>query len=254
MLYNTTLALGKSGTSGKAITIQLASDSGHNGTAIFFGGRTTDLPDCSQPTYTVAYSGNNLSSVITTGTSSYVTIDGTKRSGIMVYGGQNGIQIGSPSATNLTFQNMEVFDNGIEGKGSDPEGGSFASSGYGSDNPGVWVEGSNLTFSRMLIHDNGQDDIQSESYTTPALSNLLVTDSWLYFSRENAYQPGWGFNTGNNEPCHHPDGTQLFSGNPNTGLTIQHSIVGPYLAQGTYPADSGTPAETNNVTINDVWS
>jgi hypothetical protein len=252
MLYNTTMTVGASGTAAAPIVIKLAADVGHNGTAVLFGGRITSLPDCTQPSYSVSYSGNNLVNLINFPNRSYVTVDGTKRSGIVIYGGQYGIDLDSSSTNNIVLQNLEIFDNGIEGKGTDPNDGSpFATSGYGSDDPGIALNGSNITIARDLIHDNGQDDIADETVTSPE-SNITVTDSWLYFSRENVYQPGWGFNTGNNEPCHHPDGLQTWNGGTQTGLVVQNSIIGPYLGQGVYPADSGTGARWNNVTLNNL--
>jgi hypothetical protein len=252
MLYNTTMTVGASGTAAAPITIKLAADLGHNGTAVLFGGRITSLPDCTQPSYSASYSGNNLINLINFPNRSYVTVDGTKRSGIVMYGGQYGIDLKSSSTSNIVLQNLEIFDNGIAGSGTDPnDGNPFATSGYGSDNPGIYLNGSNITIARDLIHDNGQDDIQDETMSSPE-SNITITDSWLYFSRENAYQPGWGFNTGNNEPCHHPDGLQTWNGGMQTGLTVQNSIIGPYLSQGLYPVDPGTGASWNNVTLNNL--
>jgi hypothetical protein len=243
MLYNTTLAVGTSGTASAPITIQLSQELGHNGTVVVFGGRTSSLPACTQPSYTTTTSGNLLASGITIGSHSYVTIEGTKRSGIVIYGAQNGVRIRSTSASFITLDNLEIFDNGTLSQGSN---------GWSTDSPGIWMSGHDLTFSRLLIHDNGQDDIADESLGGVGQSNVLVTDSWLYFSRENPYQPGWGFNTGNNQPCTHPDGIQTWDGGTQNNLTVQNTIFGPYLGQGFYPADSGTGTKWNNVTLNNV--
>ena len=114
------------------------------------------------------------------------------------------------------------------------------------------MSGHDLTFSRMLIHDNGQDGIQDESKYGVGQYNVLVTDSWLYFSRENPLQPGWGFNTGSNQPCTHPDGIQTWDGGTQNNFSVQNTIFGPYLGQGFYPGDSGTGAKWNSATLNNV--
>ncbi|HEX5415423.1 MAG TPA: hypothetical protein VFZ25_07140 [Chloroflexota bacterium] len=243
MLYNTTLSIGKSGTEAAPILIELSREEGHDGTAVIFGGRTSSLPDCTQPTYSPTTSGNQLTSGIATGENSYVTVDGMKRSGIVIYGAQSGVSIDSTGASFLTFQNLEIFDNGIFAHGS---------RGWHSDDPGIWMRGHDLVFSRLLVHDNGQDAIQSNSLNGTSQYNVTVTDSWLYFSRENPFQPGWGFNTGNNQPCTHPDGIQTWDGADNHNLTVQNTIVGPYLGQGIYPADAGTGAKWDYVTLSNV--
>jgi hypothetical protein len=51
MEYNTTLAVEASGTVVEPITIRLADESGRNGTARIFGGRSRSLPYCDQAGY-----------------------------------------------------------------------------------------------------------------------------------------------------------------------------------------------------------
>jgi hypothetical protein len=114
------------------------------------------------------------------------------------------------------------------------------------------MRGHDLTFSRLLVHDNGQDGIQDNSLNGDSQFDITVADSWIYFSRENPYQPGWGFNTGNNQPCTHPDGIQTWDGADNHNLTVKNTIFGPYLGQGFYPGDSGTGAKWDNVTLANV--
>jgi len=243
MLYNTNLTVGTSGTASAPVTIQLSQEVGHNGTVVLFGGRTSSLPACTQASYTPTFVGNVLSDAITIGQRSYITIDGTKRSGIVIYGAEDGINITSTSASFLTLQNLEILDNGTFSKGP---------SGWATSSPGIWMRGHDLTFSRLLIHDNGQDDIQDGDLSGVGQFNVMVTDSWLYFSRENPDQPGWGFNTGNHQLCTHPDGIQTWDGGTQSQLTVQNSLIGPYLGQGVYPADSGTGAKWNNVTLTNL--
>jgi Concanavalin A-like lectin/glucanases superfamily len=248
MLYRTTLSIGVSGTSSAPIAIELSSEAGHNGAAVFFGGRSASLPYCNQGSYTDQAS---LADGIDLGNHQYVTIDGVKRSGIAVYGFTQGIVTSSGSA-NITFRNLEVFDNGVatlgnknSSFGSPPAGGP---TGWWSDGWGVAIAGgSSIIFDRDLIHDNGQDVMQGWA----TINNWSITNSWLYNSRENPLYPGWQFNSGPGEICTHVDGLQLWAGGPDSGLTIQSSIYGPYLSQALYPTDSITP-QFNNVTVNNV--
>src|SRR5438067_1218605 len=85
MLYHTTLVPAKSGTAAARITIKLSAEVGHNGTAVFFGGRTTPLPYCTQSGYTAGYSGTVLNAAIQIGNVQNLVFDGRKRSGFMLY-------------------------------------------------------------------------------------------------------------------------------------------------------------------------
>ncbi len=254
MVYTTALTLNKSGTSTTSpIYIQLAQDSGHNGTVVMFGGRSTSLPYCNQSSYT---NQTSVANGIDTNNYKYINIDGMKRSGIIIYGFTEGISIPASTA-NITFTNMEIFDNGVatfgnqnSSLGSSPAG---IPTGWWADGAGVTFRGgSNLIFDRMLIHDNGQDVFQGGWYAgTTIVNNMAISNSWLYISRENPIYPGFGFNMGTGEICTHPDGLQIWNGGPDNGLTVQNDIIGPYLGQGLYPTDSTTP-QYNNVTLNNV--
>lgn len=240
MLYNSTLTVGKSGTSGSPVTIELATDAGHNGTAVFFGGRTTPLPYCTQPSYSPQTSGTLTSHAVVVGNYQYVVLEGMKRSGIMIYGyTSDAVVMNSGSASNDTMRNLEVFDNGsysVRGDGT-----------YITDSKGIQPEGSNLMFERLLIHDNGQDAFQSGG----PISNITVQDSWMYMRRSNPLYPGFAFNAAPfNITCQHVDGIQIYGGGSQPGLTIKDDVFGPLLSQGIYPSDVGT--YVNNVTINNV--
>jgi hypothetical protein len=69
MTYTKTLTIGASGTSDNPITIKLSSDSGKDGTAIIFGGRSTPLGGDGDA---------NLYTGISIGNYNNVIIDGTK--------------------------------------------------------------------------------------------------------------------------------------------------------------------------------
>lgn len=245
MLYNRTLTIGKSGTATAPITIKLASDSGHNGTAVFFGGRTTPLPYCTQASYAASSSGTRYATGIVADGAQYVTVDGGRRSGIMVYGydlGTGAYSTGIRTTSNTafdTFRNLEIFDNGIP---------TTISGGYNSDDPGVRLWGHNLTFDQNLIHDNGQDEFQGAGQNGNPVNNITIKNSWMYEHRMNPKYPGFGFNGGpHSAGCTHADGIQIYGGGGQSGLTFDYNIFGPYLMQGIYPSDIGT--YYNNVSV-----
>jgi hypothetical protein len=102
------------------------------------------------------------------------------------------------------------------------------------------------------VHDNGQDEFQSESVAAGTLHDLTWTNDWIYARRENPLYPGEPFNDlqrvdGDN--CTHADGIQLDSGGTQQGLTIDHDVFGPLLNQGFYPSDSGTGTVFSDVTV-----
>ena len=56
--YTTTLTIGKSGTQADPIIVKRATDAGHNGQVILFGGRSVPLPYCGQVNYTYRATGS----------------------------------------------------------------------------------------------------------------------------------------------------------------------------------------------------
>lgn len=242
MEYDTTLTIGASGTSAAPIKIRLSTEAGHNGTAVFFGGRATPLPYCHQS----SYSASSVRAYgVLVGAYHDVVIDGGHISGIMIYGANYGIRVSSSSAANLTFQRLEIFDNGVIT--------TLSGGGYNSDNPGISLSGGlNTVIRGNLIHDNGQDEIQDGTRSNNSLNGLVLDTDWLYNRRENPLYPGYSFNEPQSTGCTHVDGLQLWSGGSSqSGLTVKHSIFGPLLNQGVYPADSGTGAVWTNVSITD---
>lgn len=251
MLYTTPLTVGASGSSTSPITIQLATTPGRNGTAVFFGGRASALPYCDQQGYT--QQGTPNSAGISIIGQHNIVVDGEHRSGMMIYGALTGVSLRSDSTSFVTLRNLEIFDNGVA---------ETWSYGWKSDNPGIWLDGHDITIDRDLIHDNGQDEIQ-DGYTGPinngshaALSNIVVENSWLYVHRDHPLWPGYGFNAGSQEVasqnCTHVDGIQIWGGGLHQqGLTIQHDVFGPLIAQGVYPGDQDA-ASFDHVTISDT--
>jgi len=258
MLYNSTLTVGKSGTAAAPITIRLATDPGHNGTAVFFGGRSSALPYCTQPGYSVSTSGAVLSAGISIGNYQYLLFDGMKRSGFMSYGhydpngGEaNGVFFGDSRAGFITVRNMEIFDNGI-----------VTSNPVNSDSPGIKLRGHDLIFERLLIHDNGQDEFQGGASTANPITNITIRDTWMYMRRNNPAYTGYGFNAGPHQVgCTHADGIQIYpdgSGGEQSGLTFQNDIFGPLLDQGIYPSDSTVAFDNTTISnvlfVNALWN
>lgn len=249
MLYRSTLAVRAGGIARAPVTIALSTAAGRDGTAVFFGGRTTPLPYCDQPTYAPA--GRAHEDGIRIRGHTHVVIDGTHRSGIMVYGAQTGVDLADDNTGNVTLRNLEIFDNGTY---------EVWLHGYRTDGEGIALAGHDITIDRDLIHDNGQDAIQDTSTGVSGnhapLSDITVTNSWLYEHREHPHFPGYGFNSGPQEiaahDCTHVDGLQIWGGGLHQQrMTFAHDVFGPFLAQGIYPGDDNK-ASFDHVTITDA--
>ncbi|MEO8285689.1 MAG: right-handed parallel beta-helix repeat-containing protein [Chloroflexota bacterium] len=236
MIYTTPLVVAKSGSSTAPITIKLASEVGRDGQAVIYGGRSTPLPYCDQPSYFYQTSGVNKIGV-DLGSNSWVVIDGTKWSGFLIHGNnQSGISLGSSSSNNF-IRNVEVTDNGKAYRDGDH---------WNPDLPGVSLSGSQNIFERDLIHDNGQDAFQSSG----GISNFTVRQSWLYNSRPHPSNPALAYNY-----CRHSDGIQIYNGGVQSGVTIDSAILGPGLMQGTIlgqALSAGQSAQIDNVMFNNV--
>jgi hypothetical protein len=249
-LYRTELSVGASGIPGAPITISLSTASGHDGTAVVFGGRATPLPYCDQPTYSPMGRGRDAGIDIPGRT--HVVIDGSHRSGIMVYGAQSGVDLAGDGTGYVTLRNLEVFDNGMV---------STWAHGYRTDGEGISVAGHDILIDRNLVHDNGQDAVQDRDTGVPTighapLHDISVTNSWLYEHREHPEFAGYGFNSGAQEiaaqACTHVDGVQIWGGGLHQQrMTFAHDIFGPFLAQGVFPGDLNT-ASFDHVSISDT--
>jgi hypothetical protein len=155
-------------------------------------------------------------------------IDGTKWSGIIIYGhGEMGIGLGQDDIDllrNILIKNVEIFDNGWRNSGGDwgPE----------SDGSGVDLSGTRITFQRAIIHDNGQDAFQSGG----GIADFTIRESWLFNQRAHPDQeahPGEPFNGGT-----HSDGIQVYDGGTQSGFVIEDSIIGPGFMQGIIFSDN----------------
>lgn len=233
MTYTTTLAIGKSGTQAAPISIERASEDGHNGTVTLFGGRATPLPYCGQLTYT--YHQAPQANGIVVGSHSWIVLDGMRWGGIHIHGFSTyGIDMsGGPS--NDTLRNIEIDDIGEAGlSGSDwnPR----------TNGHGVYLTGSNLTFVRMNIHDNSDDAFNTGE--APGIQRVTITSSWLHVSREDPRQSGLPFNE-----CVHQDGYQIFDGGVQSNLLIASSVLGPGMSTGVILGQSPGRATVNQVTI-----
>jgi hypothetical protein len=223
------------------MTIERSTAAGRNGTVVIDGGRDTPLPYCGQILYsavTTANAGIDLNG------HSGVTIDGTTRGGIVVRGARNGVVM--DGGGHDVLRNMEVFDNGF----------AIAHSwGYSSDGNGILMGGEDNVYDRLLVHDNGQDEIHSDEAGYDE-SGSAVDNSWLGAIRANPRYPGEPFNdleaSGHDPGCTHADGVQIFApGTTMSGLTFSYDVFGPGTNHGLYPSDGGTGATFDDVTVSD---
>jgi len=242
MTYSTTLTIAKSGTQAAPITIERATETGHNGTVILFGGRSTPLPYCGQKNY--VYHPAQRAHAIVFGSSSWIVLDGMNWHGINIHGfSDNGVDM-SQTPSNDTLRNMEIYDNGS----ADQQGNTFSPD---DANHGIYLTGSNLTFEQMDIHDNAADEFDTGEPS--GVHNITINHSWMHVSREDPNHQGLPFNN-----CVHQDGYQIYSGGVQTGILIENSVVGPGLGEnfilGATKRSDGNSATINDVTIRNVLS
>jgi hypothetical protein len=214
------------------VTVALSQEAGRSGQAVLFGGRNILLPDCDS-TYTPQTLGVR-DIAIDYASSSDVTVDGGKWSGIVIHGyGKHGVKFSSGSLRD-TLRYVEIYDNGqsvLQPSGK-----------YRSDQPGVFISGSGSVVDHALIHDNGQDAFQSSG----GISGISITNSWLYNARTHPSNPSLAFNY-----CMHSDGMQVYNGGTQSGVTFDYDVIGPGLMQGTLLGQ--TPSTViNNVTLHNV--
>ena len=285
MTYRTTLKPTRSGQSGKPITLQLSRENGRNGQAIFFGGNSVPLPECGVKSWNDSQHRNAGDHGIEFMNSvSNITVDGTKRHGIVIHGWKSsGIQFDRHSTTrNITLRYMEIYNNG--GTRTENDGGVRVINPSHSDS-GIEFGGVGHKFHFLEIHDNSGDAIQSGS-SPNNMDDFTLTDSWLYNQRPHsgkdnspssdvctasnrsgcdeygAPQMGPDYWNYPNPPrresfnwCTHSDGIQIFTGNDFNTMRIERSIIGPNFMTGLLLGDrnsSSTTAWVNNLTMRDV--
>lgn len=240
MRYETEMVIGSDGTESEPIRIEVSTESGHDGQVIFFGGRDIDLPYCGQKDYENLPDDAMREHGIKTNGHDYIIIDGQRWSGIQIHGFRDsGIRFDADSR-NITVRYVEVYNNGSAEEDSD---------GWNSGSAGVRLAGENITLQRVIIHDNGQDAIQSLDGENH-IHNFLLEQSWLYNGRKHPE-----VNESANY-CTHTDGIQLYDGGEISDITITESFFGPGFTQnilfGQDRTDSGSWAAVSNVTIRDV--
>lgn len=236
MTYTTFIEIGQSGLPNNPITIQLSGEAGRNGKAIFFGGRSTPLPYCFQKEYTHDLSTQTYG--IYTNDHSWLVIDGQKWGGFTMHGFERSAIRVERFSTDLLIRHVEAYDNGTP---------VFENGSWNSDFPGIRVAGKNITFERMLVHDNGQDAFQS-LFGENNLENLVIRQSWLHNARVHPNGPE-SFNF-----CTHTDGLQIYDGDETSGVLFEETIIGPGLTQGVLlgGVDEPTLANVTNVTFRNV--
>jgi hypothetical protein len=236
MTYSTQLNVKKSGLHDTPITIQRSTEAGRDGQVIIFGGRSVPLPYCNQPDY--IFESDKVREIgILIDAKSWIVIDGGKWNGIIVHGhNKHGIQL-TMGSDKITLKNLEIYDNGFA---------KHWSGGWKPESSGLFFSGTNLLFQRLIVHDNGQDALQSEG----GLENFTLLQSWLYNARRHPYVDE-SFNY-----CSHTDGFQIYNGGKQSGFLIEESIIGPGLTNGlilgSISQSGRTYAVIDNLTLRDV--
>jgi hypothetical protein len=214
MTYNSLLTVGQSGTASAPITIERATTAGHDGAVNLFGGRSTPLPYCGQPTYNYQTQGV-LTQGIDIENNAYVIIDGSGWHGISVYGVNGSAVTFGANAHNDTVRNLYLYDDGTASQES-----SGAAEPIGPHL--VDLHGSDDTFQYMDEDNGGEDAFQPTN-----INNITIQYSWLHDSRPNPNDPGSSFNQ-----CDHNDGMQIWTGDAVSNLTFDHDVIGPITENG----------------------
>ena len=179
MVYNSTLSVGKSGTSGAPITVRLAGEAGRNGTVIIDGGITAwagcaEYP--SEPTPPSTPNGAGVRDIgITLNSAQWIVIDGRHWGGIEVRNHTRyGLSFGSSQRVMARY--LKLHHN------TDPTDTTNGGAGAAQS----WDSQYN-TLSRSEIFRNGQD---------------AVRGAGDFFTLEQSYI--------HDHYCNHPDGIQSF--------------------------------------------
>jgi hypothetical protein len=218
-----------SGQEGRPITLRPSDEPGHAGQVVLFGGRSALLPYCGQPNYVP----QDAAAIGISINASWLVIDGGRWRGIVIHGfNKSGVAL-SGATRDVMLRNLEIYDNGSSRRAGD---------GWRSDEEGITLGGYNHVFERLIIHDNGQDAIQSGS----KIGNFTLRDSWLYNSRPSPKDASRSFND-----CTHSDGIQLWNGGVESGVTVERSVLGPGFMQGVLLGEKSTNTVVNDVVIRD---
>jgi hypothetical protein len=250
MTYNSTVQVGASGTASSPVTVRAGISQGHTGEVEFFGGRSTPLPECAQQNYT--YQTNGVSSnAIVVGNHAYVVFDGMRAAGFVIHGYNGAAILPSDSSDHITFRNMEIYDNGTAFRGSYSSGSAHQSSSgpWNPAGPNIELQGTNLTFERMNVHDAGEDSFQSSG----GFGNLTLHDVWLHNQRQHSSVAGPNSDWPAPGPasynyCAHTDGLQVYAGGNISGVSINGAVIGPGTMNGLIIGG----ATVDNVNITDT--
>lgn len=238
--YENQFVIGKSGAQGSPISIKLSDEPGRNGKVIIYGDRPIPLPYIYQPEGSYGYTRprptwNKLWGINLSG-NSWIVIDGRKWSGITIARTDGGIDVWSD---NVLVRNVEIYDTGFPIEDKDGHVGTVSPS---SDPGAVGICGTNLTFERMIIHDNGED-----AFRPGPVYNFKIKQSRMYIAR---MMPD-GSNTFNY--VNHCDGIQLYAGGENGPVLMEDCIFGPGLMQGLQlGGGQGMATHADNVTISNT--
>lgn len=193
VVYHTQLAVLVNG-----VTIALASDPGHDGTAILDGGQasfTYCAANAPMPLPPASPSGTPLGTVLTFNGRSDVTLDGTKWGGIVIRNGTTyGINLGGGDSNTVRYVKVHHINN--------PGDTSNSSVGI--------TMGPTADFIRLEhveLYRNGQDAIRA------AADDFTLSGSYIH-----------------DHYCNHPDGIQGFVPTSNTGVgTAEQAIERPVI-------------------------
>ena len=236
------------GTAGNPITILGVGTSAAT-PAIFQGGRGTSLlPQSGESGWTAESATENGIWI----DKDYITIDGGTLFGFQVRGWiGHGCRIQNGS-DGCILRNLEMYNNGWVTLGTGWDGDT-----YGTDiaitNGNAIRLGSSSLIERCVLHDNGQDGIQS-LFAPNSISDSVIRQCWMYNARKHTIATGSppggpgtkSFNWGT-----HTDAIQIYDGGTVDGPLFERCHFGPGLTNSIIMGDVSTSTVVINLTLID---
>ncbi|MEM7133423.1 MAG: carbohydrate binding domain-containing protein [Chloroflexota bacterium] len=188
---------------------------------------------------------------------SYIDIDGGDLSGIVIQSWQgHGIFYRKESA-NCTLKNVEVRNCGWVEESDSWTGGGITYTGPLAAYPngaGIRLGGPGHKFERVIVHDCGQDAIQSTDGDDNGLGTISFKQCWFHNARKhtltNNSEPVGGPNSESFNFASHTD-VQVYSGGTVTDISFENCVIGPGLTHSLILGQTGTGGSTELITNGD---
>ena len=244
-VYGTTLDPTVSGTQGDPIFIRTT-----GGTVYIRGSRgTTLLPEAGTTGITAESATENGVWL----DQSWIDIDGGDWKGIIIEGWQGRGIYYRKESSNCRLANVEIRNCGWVESKTTWTGGGITYSGSAAaypNGPGVSLGGSSHRMYRVIIHDNGQDAIQSTFNDDNNLGDFKADQCWFYNARPHTIvnaRPIGGANSEAFNYASHADLMQIYSGGIVDGIELTNCVLGPGGTHALIMGQTGAGSPTEQI-------